>query len=151
MRVPALSRPLLLAMAFAATAAPAWPQVIGEDAPPAIAEARAAIEDVIAGQLSAFSERDVAAAWSHASPFIQGLFGTPENFGTMVERGYPMVWTNEGASFADLRAEGGRLLQRAVVEDAQGRFWTLDYDMVEVDGAWRINGVTLLPAPDLSA
>lgn len=117
----------------------------------AIAEARAAIEGVIAAQLQAFNDRDIIAAWGHASPFIQGIFGNPDNFGSMVEEGYPMVWTNDGATFSDLRAEGGSLLQRAVVEDAEGRFWTIDYDMIEVEGVWRINGVSLLPAPDLSA
>ena len=69
----------------------------------------------------------------------------------MVERGYPMVWSNGGASFSDLRTEGGLLLQRAVVEDAQGRLWTIDYEMIEVEGAWRINGVLLLPDAGLSA
>ena len=155
MRATALSLMLwglaapMLAPLMAPAAATA--QVIGDDLPPAAAEARAAIEGVIAGQLQAFADRDVAAAWGHASPFIQTIFGSPDNFGAMVEQGYPMVWSNAGASFSDLRTEGTLLLQRLVVEDAEGRFWTMDYEMVQVDGDWRINGVLLLPAPDLSA
>lgn len=115
------------------------------------AEDRAAIEGVIADQLSSFTERDVAAAWDHASPLIQGLFGTPETFGTMVENGYPMVWDNREARFLDLREEMGALRQKVMIEDPEGRLWVLDYEMIELPEGWKINGVSVLPAPDLAA
>ena len=112
---------------------------------------RAAIEAVIAGQLSDFGARDVPGAWEDASPMIQGVFGTPENFGTMVENGYPMVWDNSEARFLELREEAGALRQTVMIEDPEGRLWVLDYEMVELDGDWKINGVVVRPAPDMTA
>ena len=115
------------------------------------AEDRGAIEAVIADQLSDFLARDVPGAWEHASPMIQGIFGTPDAFGTMVENGYPMVWDNREARFLELRQEMGALRQKVMVEDPEGRLWVLDYEMVELPEGWRINGVQVLPAPDLAA
>jgi hypothetical protein len=51
------------------------------------------IAETINGQMEAFRGQDVVGAFAYASPLIQGIFGTPENFGKMVEQGYPMVWT----------------------------------------------------------
>ena len=112
---------------------------------------RAAIAAVIADQLSDFNARDVPGAWEHASPMIQGIFGTPENFGDMVQNGYPMVWDNSDARFLELRDENGELRQKVMVEDAEGRAWILDYEMVELPEGWRINGVQVLPEPDVAA
>lgn len=111
----------------------------------------AGIEAVILDQLGDFVARDVAGAWEHASPMIQGMFGTPGNFGTMVEQGYPMVWDNRDATFAELREEGGEIVQTVRVMDPEGRLWLLDYRMVEVEGVWRIDGVWVRPAPELAA
>lgn len=124
--------------------------------PPALAAAqdaedRAAIEAVISDQLSDFVARDLAGAWDHASPAIQGIFGSPEGFGAMVENGYPMVWDNRQARFLDLREERGALRQKVMVEDPEGRLWVLDYEMVELEDGWRIGGVRVLPAPDMTA
>ncbi|PYE84086.1 DUF4864 domain-containing protein [Pseudoroseicyclus aestuarii] len=105
---------------------------------------------VISGQLQAFNDGDIARAWGFASEGIRGLFGTQRNFGTMVQRGYPMVWNNEGARFAGTREAEGALYQRVLVEDAQGRLHLLEYRMIETPEGWRIDGVALLPAPDLA-
>lgn len=115
------------------------------------AQDQSAIEAVISDQLSDFNARDVPGAWEHASPMIQGMFGTPETFGSMVERGYPMVWDNSDARFLDLREEEGALHQRVLIDDAEGRPWVLDYQMLELPEGWRIDGVEVLPAPDLAA
>ena len=115
------------------------------------AQDQSAIEAVITDQLSDFNARDVPGAWEHASPMIQGMFGTPETFGSMVEKGYPMVWDNKDARFMDLREEGGALHQRVMIDDAEGRPWILDYQMIELPEGWRIDGVQVLPAPDLAA
>ncbi len=121
---------------------------------PALAQGEAetaAIEATISDQLSDFNRRDVSGAWEHASPTIQGIFGTAENFGTMVETGYPMVWTNASAEFLEIEDRGGALHQRVLVRDSGGAGWILDYEMVEVEGRWLINGVYVEPAPELAA
>ena len=115
------------------------------------AEDAAAIEQVISDQLADFNARDLPGAWAHASPMIQGMFGTADNFGRMVSTGYPMVWTNSDATFQEVEEVGGTLHQKVLVRDAEGAGWVLDYEMVEVDGAWLINGVFVQPAPELSA
>ena len=109
-----------------------------------------AIEAVIAAQLDAFNGRDVADAFSYASPMIQGMFGNPGNFGMMVQNGYPMVWSNGGAEFGDLRTEAdGRLWQRVILRDDAGRAHALDYAMIQTPDGWRIDGVVILPPPDV--
>ena len=110
-----------------------------------------AIEAVISDQLADFNARDVPGAWEHASPMIREMFGNPDRFGTMVENGYPMVWDNSEVRFFDLREEAGALRQKVLVEDDQGRGWMLDYEMIELPEGWKINGVQVLPAPDLAA
>ncbi len=115
------------------------------------ADDQVAIEAVIADQLSDFNARDVPGAWEHASPTIQGIFGTAQNFGDMVENGYPMVWDNSDAQFLELRQENGALRQKVLIDDAEGRGWVLDYEMIELPEGWRINGVQVLLAPDVAA
>ncbi|ETX30553.1 hypothetical protein RISW2_12865 [Roseivivax isoporae LMG 25204] len=109
------------------------------------------IEAVISGQMEAFRNDDVATAFGFAAPMIQNMFRTPENFGLMVERGYPMVWRPAEVTFGDLFEEGGILWQRVIVRDAAGAVHVLDYDMRDMGGAWRIGGVRVVAQPDLSA
>ena len=115
------------------------------------AQDNSAIEDVIGGQLEAFNARDIEEAWTYASPNIKRLFGSPVNFGNMVQQGYPMVWDNDEVRFLDLRDVRGNLWQKVMVRDAQGGLHILDYQMVEAADGWQINGVQLLPAPDVGA
>ncbi len=117
----------------------------------AAAQGNDAIEDVIGQQLQAFTDRDVAAAWEHASPMIQGMFGNPVRFGQMVEQGYPMVWDNRDAAFMELEGSGQLLLQKVFIRDAEGAGWVLSYAMLQTDAGWKINGVSVVPAPELSA
>jgi hypothetical protein len=110
-----------------------------------------AIEGVIGNQLNAFNDRDIDEAWQYASPNIKRLFGNPGNFGMMVQQGYPMVWDNAGVRFLALRDVRGSLWQKVMVQDAQGALHILDYQMIETPDGWQINGVQLLPAPDVGA
>ncbi|EAR49873.1 hypothetical protein OG2516_14371 [Oceanicola granulosus HTCC2516] len=107
------------------------------------------IQDVIASQLDAFNDRDVGIAWSYASPMIQGLFGNPSNFAMMVENGYPMVWSNSEPRFLELEPFGNGFLQKVLVKDAEGVIHVLAYKMIETADGWRIDGVSLIPAPDV--
>ena len=109
------------------------------------------IQQTITSQFEALQADDFAAAFGLASPTIQGLFGTPENFGLMVQNGYPMVYRPSDVQMLDLREVAGALYQRVLVRDANGRGFMLDYQMVETPDGWRINGVDLLPQPDVGA
>ncbi len=117
----------------------------------AFAQDTDAIEGVIGGQLNAFNDRDVEEAWEYASPNIKRLFGSAGNFGMMVQQGYPMVWDNADVRFLELRDVAGNLWQKVMVRDARGGLHILDYQMIETPDGWQINGVQLLPAPDVGA
>ena len=109
----------------------------------------APIRQVIQGQIDAFQADDFARAFSCASPTIQGMFGTPENFGMMVKQGYPMVYRPAEVQMMDLREVAGNLWQRVRITDQAGAGWYLDYMMVETAEGWQINAVQILPAPDV--
>lgn len=109
------------------------------------------IEDVIGNQLQAFNDRNVEGAWQYAAPNIQGMFGNPQNFGVMVQRGYPMVWTNRDVRFLELQDLGAVQIQRIMLRDMSGGIHVLEYQMVQTSLGWRIAGVQILPAPDIGA
>lgn len=134
-----------LLAAFAATLCLATASLADESAAPAV-------RDTIRRQIDAFLADDFERAFTFASPGIQGIFQTPENFGRMVREGYPMVWRPETVRFLELREISGALWQKVLIEDANGATHVLDYRM-EPDGAgdWRIDGVQILRAPDVSA
>jgi Domain of unknown function (DUF4864) len=110
-------------------------RIIDSDAP------EADIRAVIGDQFADFRAGDVSGAFEEASPFIRQMFGTAENFGRMVQEGYPAIWGAQSVEFLGLREAEGRMVQRLRVRDAAGAEATYDYEMIEVDGLWRINGV----------
>ena len=112
---------------------------------------QAAIRDVISDQIAAFEHDDFATAFTYASPMIRQLFGSPDRFGAMVRQGYPMVWRPGEVRFAALDQRDGRTLQRVMVTDEAGVLHVLEYEMVTVDGAWRIDGVRLLEEGSVGA
>ncbi|MEP5154860.1 DUF4864 domain-containing protein [Planktotalea sp.] len=112
--------------------------------------AKPAITNTIQSQLDALILDDFDQAFTYASPMIQGMFGTPQNFGTMVSRGYPMVHRPADVSFLDLRSIGGRLYQKVQISDVEGRIHHLDYEMIQSPNGWKINGVQLLKTPQVS-
>lgn len=113
--------------------------------------ANPAIEGTIASQIEAFRADDFAQAFTFASPNIRRMFGSSENFGRMVRQGYPMVWRPGQLKFLELRDEQGLLWQKVMVQDKDGIFFVLDYQMIETPDGWRINGVYLVQAPQLGA
>ncbi|MBN2628999.1 MAG: DUF4864 domain-containing protein [Rhodobacteraceae bacterium] len=104
------------------------------------------IQSVIRSQTEAFLQDDFATAFTFASPTIKRLFGTADNFGTMVRQGYPMVHRPADVKMLDLRNIDGVLRQRVMITDQKGRTHLLDYQMVETAEGWQINGVQLLPS-----
>ena len=128
-------------LALAATILLAMPAKANEDA----------IQSVISSQIAAFQADDFTKAFTFASPTIQRLFGNPETFTEMVQRGYPMVWRPDEFRFLEQRERAGNLWQRVLFRDQQGVVHILDYQMVRIDGFWRINGVQILAAPETGA
>ena len=62
-----------------------------------------------------------------------------------------MVHRPSDVRFLELREVAGRLWQRVMMTDAAGRIHMLDYQMIETPEGWQINGVQILPAPDVGA
>ena len=110
-----------------------------------------ALENTIQGQFNAFQAHDPAAAFEFASPNIQQRFNNPTQFGTMVERGFPMVWNSGEIRFLERREINRLIWQKVMVQDATGRLHMLDYQMVSQNDRWKINGVQILPIPEVGA
>ena len=111
----------------------------------------ATIKDTIQGQFHAFQTHDPNAAFEFASPTIQQKFANPQQFAQMVERGFPMVWNSGEIRFLERREINGLIWQKVMVQDATGRLHMLDYQMVNDNNVWKINGVQILPSPDIGA
>lgn len=108
------------------------------------------IEATIRSQVDTFLRNDLDTAFGFAAPSIQGMFGTPENFGAMVRNGYPMVWRPEDLRFGDLIDLPGGLAQTVVVTDAAGGVHWLEYRMTRTEDGWLIAGVRIVEAPGLN-
>jgi len=102
------------------------------------------IEGIISQQMDAFQRDDFFQAFGFAADNIRRMFGTPENFGEMVKRGYPMVHRPTDVRFGTLRQEGDALWQRVLVRDEAGALYVLDYLMVPTDVGWRIAAVQMI-------
>jgi hypothetical protein len=105
---------------------------------------------VISAQIEAFLAGDVIRAYGYASPVIQQKFGTAEQFGTMVRDGYPMVWKPSDVTFLEARDIDGKLWQSVSLRDRTGAGWIVEYEMIQGEDGWRINGVRVRPAPESS-
>jgi Domain of unknown function (DUF4864) len=98
-----------------------------------------AIHDVITRQLDAIKKDDADAAFAIASPTIQTMFGSPATFMSMVERGYPQIFRSIGHKFLNIDETDGLVRQRVLIESEKGSV-IVRYEMIEIDGHWRING-----------
>lgn len=111
------------------------------------ASERAAIRHVIEQQLEAFRRHDGKAAFAHAAPAIQELFGTPERFMLMVEHEYPPIYRPRSYTFRELELIGGEFTQSVTVVGEDGHAAEAFYLMArQPDGSWRVLGCILTPA-----
>lgn len=104
-----------------------------------------AVQSTILQQIEAFRADDFATAFGFASTAIRDQFGTAEIFGSMVQKGYPMVYRPADVTMVDQRRLGDFVLQRVMITDQQGRGHLLDYQLIETPEGWRINGVWPVP------
>ena len=109
------------------------------------------IEGTINSQFEAFKVDDFEGAFGYATPTLQMLFQTPDNFKRMVTTGYPMVWRPAEVRYLESRQRGGAIWQQVQITDAKGFVHLLDYKMEETDMGWRIGAVVVLEAPGVSA
>ncbi|MFD1157532.1 DUF4864 domain-containing protein [Roseovarius aestuarii] len=107
----------------------------------------AAIRGIIASQIEAFQADDFATAFGFASPTIRQIFRTPENFGTMVRQGYPMVWRPADVEFLSTDMIDGQLWQNVMIRNQQGELFILEYEMIPLGDGWKINAVRMREAP----
>ena len=99
---------------------------------------------MIEGQIAAFRRDDAVAAFSFASPTIRAQFGDAGTFLVMVAALYRPVYRPRQLEFLDLKSVDGQWVQRVLVMGPQGEFVMALYQMVRVDGRWRINGCFLV-------
>ena len=112
---------------------------------------RSAFRQAIDGQISAFRRDDAEAAWSLASPGIQGMFGSPDAFMAMVRQGYRPVYRPQRYELGEVRDVGAGAEQSVRIDDADGVGWTAIYSFEkQPDGHWAISGCRLVKAPDQS-
>lgn len=152
--MPAWSRVVRAALVALAVLLPAAVSAQTPAAPPAGvgAEDRRAIRDVIADQIAAFGRDDAERAFSHATAKIRGMFGTADRFIEMVRRGYRPVYRPREVEFLDLVQVHGRTTQVVFLVGPDGvPVQALYFMELGPDGAWRIDGCVLIPAPDRSA
>ncbi len=101
-----------------------------------------AIPEVITRQLDALNRGDAAQAFAIASPAIQKMFGDATNFMQTVERSFPQVYRSRSHRFLKLDTIDGDLIQRVLIESNSGTV-VARYEMIEIDGLWRINGCSI--------
>ncbi len=111
----------------------------------------AAARDVIVAQLDAFQRDDFEEAFTYASPTVQQIFRTPQRFAAMVRGGYPMVWRPSSVRFGLSEAREDKFYQQVVLGGSNGRLFLAEYEFIETDGVWQINGVRLLPDAGVGA
>ena len=109
------------------------------------------IEATINSQIEAFKADDFEHAFTYATPTLQQLFQTPENFQRMVTSGYPMVWRPAEVRYLELKERDGLLWQKVQIIDRKGFTHLLLYQMEQTANGWRIAGVQLLRASGATA
>ena len=117
---------------------------------PLFADDKEDIQATISRQLEAFQIDDFAKAFSYASPSIQSIFGGPDNFESMVKRGYPMVWKPGKVIFLSVDPYPHGLAQNIQIFDRNKKAHYLRYYMVKLGDNWKISGVEILPSSDFS-
>lgn len=95
-------------------------------------------------QIAALAASDAETAFSYATPHIQKVFGSPENFLVMVKLSYSALIDAEVFEVETVAAEGDHAAVRAHVVGKDGRAFKAIYPLLlQPDGAWRIDGCYL--------
>jgi hypothetical protein len=109
------------------------------------------VRNVISGQIEAFLKDDISTAYTYAAPNIKQMFVTPSRFGTMVQKGYPMIYRPSSYRFTDAKNEGDTRYQNVLIQDQAGLFYVAEYALIETAAGWKIKGVRLFTRPEAGA
>lgn len=121
----------------------AWAQTSAAD--------RAAFEEIVSQQMSAFKADDDVAAFGFASPSLQAKFGNSAVFMDMVRSGYAPVYRPRSVQFRDVIEHDTGPEQQVFVVGPDGEGYIVHYMMErQPDGSWRISGCYLEQAQDES-
>ncbi len=109
------------------------------------AEEKAAMQQVVEGQLNAFAVDDGGKAYEFAAPVVKGAFPNVDIFMTMVKRGYRPVYRNSERQFAEVAPDAqGRPAVHVLLKAEDGKRWEAVYTMEQqADGSWKIAGCYL--------
>lgn len=106
---------------------------------------RRAIEATIRRQLDAFGHDDADAAFAVATPDIQRMFGTADQFLQMVRDHYEPVYRPASVRFVRLEQVDGQWVQTVQITDGDGRVWrALFFMRRQADHAWKVGGCQLV-------
>jgi uncharacterized protein DUF4864 len=106
---------------------------------------QASIRGMISNQIEAFRRDDGNAAYGFASPTIQGLFPTADQFMSMVRNAYQPVYRPQSVTFGQLSDSPAGPLQKVFLVGPDGKSYVAVYSLQrQPDGSWRINGCTLV-------
>ncbi|MDF1792124.1 MAG: DUF4864 domain-containing protein [Thalassobaculaceae bacterium] len=113
------------------------------------AEEAAAFRGVISAQVDAFRADAWDRAFSYASPSIHALFGSSEQFRSMVMGDYVAVARPQVFEFEEATTLNGHPTQPVFVVGPDGIARRALYFMEQQpDGSWKIDGVVLETLPD---
>ncbi|MEM9733918.1 MAG: DUF4864 domain-containing protein [Pseudomonadota bacterium] len=110
------------------------------------------LQMVIDNQITAFRTQKHDQAFSYAAPRLQRIFGSTERFIGMVKNGYGAIYGARNWNFGRSRQNGSsEVWQEVRLTGPQGRDWVALYTMRQMpDGTWRIAGVQIKKAEELS-
>jgi hypothetical protein len=109
---------------------------------------RAAIRDVIQGQMAAFARDDATAAFDFATTALQTQFGSPSRFLALVRDAHSPVYRPGSVWFGALKSVNGMTAQMVHLTDSKGVAVLALYLMErQKDSSWRIAGCQLLKDP----
>lgn len=110
---------------------------------------RSTIRSVVKKQLESFQRDDANTAFALASPGIQQLFGTADNFINMVKVHYSPVYRPRSVLFEELALIQNIPTQSVLLLTSEGLVVRALYVMErQQQGHWRIGGCYLIPVKD---
>jgi hypothetical protein len=106
---------------------------------------QATIKGMISSQIEAFRHDDGNAAYSFASPNIQGLYPSVDTFMNMVRNAYKPVYRPQSVTFGAMNDSPYGPQMKVFLVGPDGKSYVALYTLQrQPDGSWRINGCTLI-------